>query len=68
MLLTARLAMVCLTLLGLFEFHSVVVPIIAWVFYSSVICFWSLAIARRGPLLPVSTTNEIEGGRIFNRS
>ena len=55
MLLTARFATVCLTLLGLFEFHSVIVPIFAWVFYSSVICFWSLAIARKGPLLPSST-------------
>ena len=63
-LFSARLAMVCLTVLGLFEFHSVVVPILAWVFFSAVICFWSLAIARRGPLLPNSTRTE---GRIFKQ-
>ena len=35
----ANLAMVCLTVLGLLEFHSVIVPIIAWVFYGALICF-----------------------------
>jgi O-antigen/teichoic acid export membrane protein len=46
-LMGANLAMVCLTVLGLFEFHSVLVPIVAWVFYGVVISVWSLAITRR---------------------
>ncbi len=54
-LMSANLAMVCLTILGLFELHSVVVPIIGWVFYGAVICFWSLAITRSG-LLPAKST------------
>ncbi len=48
MLVSANLAMVCLTVLSLLEFHSVIVPIIAWVFYGAVICFWCLRITRRG--------------------
>ncbi len=46
-LISANLAMVCLTVLGLFEFHSVIVPIVGWVFYGLVISVWSLAITRK---------------------
>ena len=46
-LISANLAMVCLTVLGLFEFHSVIVPIVGWVFYGAVISVWSLAITRK---------------------
>ena len=49
-LVSANLATVGLTVLGLLEFHSVIVPIIAWVVYGAVIIVWSLAITRR-PLL-----------------
>ncbi len=45
-LISANLAMVCLTVLGLFEFHSIIVPIVGWVFYGAVISVWSLAITR----------------------
>ena len=48
-LMSASLAMVGLTVLGLLEFQSVIVPIIAWVVYGAVICIWSLAITRKGP-------------------
>jgi len=56
-LISANLAMVCLTVLGLFEFHSVIVPIVGWVFYGLVITIWSLSITRRRLLVssPVGT-------------
>ncbi len=66
MLMSASLAMVCLTVLGLLEFHSVIVPIIAWVFYGAMVCFWSLAITRRGLLLANSTGMRTDG-RTFKR-
>jgi O-antigen/teichoic acid export membrane protein len=50
-LVGANFAIVCLTVLGLLEFHSVIVPIIAWVVYGAVISFWSLAITRKRLLL-----------------
>jgi stage V sporulation protein B len=49
-LISANIATVGLTVLGLMEFHSVLVPIVAWVVYGAVIIVWSLAITRR-PLL-----------------
>jgi O-antigen/teichoic acid export membrane protein len=45
-LMTAGSVMVCVTVLGLLVFNSVLVPIIAWVIYGGVICFWSLVITR----------------------
>ena len=54
-LMSANLAMVCLTVLGLSGLHSVIVPIIAWVFYGALICFGSLVITREG-LLPAKST------------
>jgi O-antigen/teichoic acid export membrane protein len=53
-LMSANLAMVCLTVLGLLVLHSVIVPIIAWVFYGALICFGSLVITREG-LLPAKS-------------
>ena len=49
-LVSANFATVGLTVLGLLEFHSVIVPIVAWVAYGAVITVWSLAITRK-PLL-----------------
>jgi O-antigen/teichoic acid export membrane protein len=49
-LISANFATVGLTVLGLLEFHSVIVPIVAWVVYGAVITVWSLAITRK-PLL-----------------
>jgi len=49
-LISANFATVGLTVIGLLEFHSVIVPIVAWVVYGAVIIVWSLAITRR-PLL-----------------
>jgi stage V sporulation protein B len=63
-LVSANLAVVGLTVLGLLEFHSVIVPIIAWVIYGGVICVWSLAITRRRLLLPSPEATE---GRTFKR-
>jgi len=56
-LISANFATVGLTVLGLLEFHSVIVPIIAWVAYGGVISIWSLAITRRRLLVadPVAT-------------
>lgn len=45
-LVSAGSAMVCVTVLGLLVFNSVLVPIVAWVIYGSVICFWSLMITK----------------------
>jgi len=59
-LISANLATVGLTVLGLLEFHSVIVPIIAWVVYGAVIIVWSLAITRR-PLLVADAARA--GGR-----
>jgi stage V sporulation protein B len=63
-LLGANLAMVCLTVLGLFEFHSIIVPILGWVVYGLVISVWSLAITRKRLLVahPAST-----GGRTIKQ-
>ena len=62
-LMSANLAMVCFTVIGLLEFHSVIVAIIAWVIYGAVICCWSLVITRKG-LLASSTRIE---GRTFKQ-
>jgi stage V sporulation protein B len=59
-LVSANVATVGLTVLGLLEFHSVIVPIIAWVVYGAVIIFWSLAITRKPLLLADSAAT---GGR-----
>jgi len=59
-LMGANLAIVCITVLGLLEFHSVIVPIVAWVAYGAVISVWSLSITRRPLLVANSTSN---GGR-----
>lgn len=45
-LIFSNLAMVCLTVVGLVEFHSVLVPIAASAVYGALISFWSLAITR----------------------
>lgn len=54
-LMSSNLAMVCLTVLGLLEFRSVIVPIVAWTFYGALICFWSLTITRERLIHPNST-------------
>lgn len=54
-LLVANFAIVGITVIGLFEFDSVIVPIVAWVVYGAVISVWSLKITR-GPLLAVRQT------------
>jgi O-antigen/teichoic acid export membrane protein len=59
-LVSANVATVGLTVLGLLEFHSVIVPIAAWVVYGAVIIIWSLAITRR-PLLLADSAGT--GGR-----
>jgi O-antigen/teichoic acid export membrane protein len=59
-LVSANVATVGLTVLGLLEFHSVIVPIAAWVVYGAVIIIWSLAITRRPLLLADSART---GGR-----
>jgi O-antigen/teichoic acid export membrane protein len=56
--------MVCLTVLGLFEFDSVLVPIVAWVFYGAVISVWSIAITRTRLLV---ATPAKTGGRTFRQ-
>jgi stage V sporulation protein B len=63
-LISANLAMVCLTVLGLIEFHSVIVPIVGWVFYGAVISVWSLAITRKRLLVAHSVRT---GGRTVKR-
>ncbi len=47
-LMTAGTIMVGLTVLGLLVFHDVVIPVLAWVIYGGVICFWSLSIIKKG--------------------
>jgi O-antigen/teichoic acid export membrane protein len=54
MLMSANLAIVGLTVVGLTELDSVIVPIAAWVVYGAVITASSLAITRR-PLLGAHT-------------
>lgn len=54
-LVSANFATVGLTVLGLLEFHSVIVPIAAWVVYGAVITVWSLAITRKPLLVAVSS-------------
>jgi O-antigen/teichoic acid export membrane protein len=63
-LMMANLAMVCLTVLFLLEFHSVIVPVLAWVFYGAIICFWGLTVTRRGILRTKSAKTQ---GRTFKR-
>ena len=45
-LMSAGSLMVGITVFGLLVFNSVLVPIIAWIVYGSVICFWSLVVTR----------------------
>ncbi len=45
-LIIANLAMVCITVVGLVEFHSVLVPIAASAVYGALISVWSLLITR----------------------
>ena len=49
-LIVANLAMVCITVIGLVEFHSVIAPIFASAVYGVLIIVWSVAITR-GDLL-----------------
>jgi stage V sporulation protein B len=63
-LISANVATVGLTVLGLLEFDSVIVPIIAWVVYGAVIIIWSLAITRR-PLLIANSA--VTGGRTVSQ-
>lgn len=51
-LIAANVAIVGVTVVGLTEFHSVLVPIAAWVVYGAVITFWSLSLTRRRLLGP----------------
>jgi stage V sporulation protein B len=57
-LMGANLAIVGITVLGLLEFHSVIVPIVAWVVYGALISIWSLSITRRRLLVATSTRTE----------
>jgi stage V sporulation protein B len=61
-LISANLATVGITVLGLLEFHSIIVPILAWVVYGAVITVWSLAITRRRLLVADPAK---AGGRTF---
>ncbi len=54
-LIGSNLVMVVLTVVGLMEFHSVLVPIAASVAYGVLIIVWSLSITRR-PLLAAETS------------
>lgn len=45
-LVAANLAMVCVTAVGLFEFESVLIPILGWVCYGVVITALSLGVTR----------------------
>ena len=56
--MSAGTVMVCITVLGLMEFNSVIVPIVAWVVYGGVICFWSLSITRKGVNTESSTRSD----------
>lgn len=57
-LMSANVAIVCFTVLGLVEFHSVIVPILAWVVYGALITVWSLSLTRRPLLSSVSGAAE----------
>jgi len=57
-LMAANMAIVCLTVVGLLVFDSIIVPIIAWVVYGFVISAWSLAITRRRLLFTDSALTE----------
>lgn len=54
-LLGSNMAMVAITVVGLVEFHSVLVPIVASVAYGAIVIAWSLAIARE-PLLTAQSS------------
>ncbi len=45
-LVAANVAMVCFTAVGLFEFESVLIPILGWVFYGGVVTALSIRITR----------------------
>jgi O-antigen/teichoic acid export membrane protein len=49
-LLSSNIVMVAITVVGLVEFHSVLVPIVASASYGAIVIAWSLTITRR-PLL-----------------
>lgn len=59
-LVGANIAIVSLTVVGLFVFDSVLVPIAAWVVYGAVITAWSLKVTGRKVLGPEL---DEEGGR-----
>jgi O-antigen/teichoic acid export membrane protein len=63
-LICANAATVGLTVVGLLEYHSVIVPIIAWVVYGAVIVGWSLVITRKRLLVADSA---FAGGRALKR-
>ncbi|HUI00961.1 MAG TPA: flippase [Nitrososphaerales archaeon] len=54
-LISANFATVALTIVGLMEYHSVIVPIAGWVVYGAVIVVWSLAITRKKLLVATPT-------------
>ncbi len=63
-LIVSNIAIVAVTVLGLLEFDSVIVPIVAWVVYGAAITACSLAVTRR-PLLAARPT---EGaGKVVNQ-
>jgi stage V sporulation protein B len=55
-LMISNLGMVLVTVIGLEQFNSIIVPIFAWVFYGAVISVWSLSITSKP--LPVSNSSE----------
>ena len=54
-LMGAGSVMVAVTVLGLIEFNSVIVPILSWVIYGGVVCFWCLTVSRNGINIPRSS-------------
>lgn len=55
-LMIANLGMVLVTVIGLEQFNSIIVPIFAWVFYGAVISVWSLSITSK----PLQVSNSSE--------
>ena len=49
-LMISNLGMVFITVVGLMKYHSITVPVVAWVFYGALISIWGFSIARNGPL------------------
>jgi len=59
-LMSAGTAMVCLTVVGLLVYNSVLIPVVAWVVYGAVICLWSFGIVRKGIALRSSSSTDGE--------